>query len=371
VSDTNVSDTHQDCDRAHCVANEAKHSEDASVDQWRRAGLWGWPRGVAPGLAWTCSVALVAWPFAHVVPVLGAPVLAILIGIVVGAARRPSAAAAVGIAFSATRLLQLAIVLLGTGLSLGEVLRVGGRSLPVMLGTLAVALVGAVVFGRMLAVTPRLRTLIGVGTGICGASAIAAVSAIVAASETEIAYAISTIFVFNIVAVVLFPALAHLLDLSQHGFGLWAGTAINDTSSVVAAAYAYGHSAGAQAVVVKLTRTTLIVPIALLLAARRARTVRSDSRRRARLTTRLMPWFLVWFVVAAGLETAGLIPLGLRRPLADTALALITVALAGVGLSSDLGRMRRTGVRPLLLGALLWASVACASLLLQALTHQL
>jgi uncharacterized integral membrane protein (TIGR00698 family) len=370
LSDTNVSDTHQDCDQAHCVGNEAKHGEEASVDQSRRARLSGWLRAVAPGLAWTCSVALVAWPFAHVVPLLGAPVLAILIGIVVGAARRPSAAAAVGIAFSATRLLQLAIVLLGTGLSLGEVLRVGGRSLPVMLGTLAVALVGAVVFGRLLAVTPRLRTLIGVGTGICGASAIAAVSAIVAASGTEIAYAISTIFVFNIVAVVLFPALAHLLDLSQHGFGLWAGTAINDTSSVVAAAYAYGHSAGAQAVVVKLTRTTLIVPIALLLAALNARTAQANSRPRVSLTRRL-PWFLVWFVVAAGLETAGLIPSGLRRPLADTALALIVVALAGVGLSSDLRSMRRTGVRPLLLGAFLWVSVACVSLLLQALTHQL
>ena len=319
-----MSDTHQDCDQAHRVDNEAKHGEDASVDEWRRARLSGWLRAVAPGLAWTCSVALVAWPLAHVVPVLGAPVLAILIGIVVGAARRPSAAAAPGIAFSATWLLQLAIILLGTGLSLGEVLRVGGRSLPVMLGTLAVALVGALAFGRMLAVTPRLRTLIGVGTGICGASAIAAVSAIVAASGTEIAYAISTIFVFNIVAVVLFPALAHLLDLSQHGFGLWAGTAINDTSSVVAAAYAYGHSAGAQAVVVKLTRTTLIVPIALLLAALNARNVQADSRPRVRLTRRL-PWFLVWFVVATGLETAGLIPSGLRRPLANAALALIVV----------------------------------------------
>ncbi len=320
-------------------------------------------RSLVPGLAWTASVALAAWLLAHVVPLLGAPVLAILIGMALTIARRPPAEAAPGIAFSASALLQLAIVLLGTGLGLGQILRVGGRSLPVMLGTLAVALAGAVALGRLLAVVPRLRTLIGVGTGICGASAIAAVSGIVEASATEIAYAISTIFVFNVVAVVLFPVLGRLLHLSQHGFGLWAGTAVNDTSSVVAAAYAYGHAAGAHAVVVKLTRTTLIVPIALALSALRARGRASPWR--------LVPRFLVLFVLAAALNTAGLIGAGAHRPLSDAALALITVALAGVGLGSDLGRMRRTGGRPLVLGALLWGSVASVSLLLQAVTGQL
>jgi uncharacterized integral membrane protein (TIGR00698 family) len=331
-------------------------------------------RSLVLGLACTSSVALAAWLLAHVVPLLGAPVLAILIGMAVALAWRPPAAAAPGIAFSASTLLQLAIVLLGTTLGLGQILRVGGKSLPVMLGTLAVALVGAVVLGRLLAVAPRLRTLIGVGTGICGASAIAAVSGIVEASRTEIAYAISTIFVFNIVAVVLFPPLGHLMHLSQHGFGLWAGTAVNDTSSVVAAAYAYGHTAGSQAVVVKLTRTTLIVPIALALSVWRARTVARADPSAANPVVRprrLVPRFLVWFVLAAVLNTAGLIGAGARRPLSDAAVALITVALAGVGLGSDLGRMRRTGIRPLLLGALLWVSVASVSLLLQAATGQL
>jgi uncharacterized integral membrane protein (TIGR00698 family) len=363
-------DTKVVCDEALRVIDKAEHLEDAPVGDAPRAGFRGWPRSLVPGLAWSASVAFVAWLLAHVIPVLGPPVLAILIGIALGTARRPPAVATAGIAFAATRLLQVAIVLLGTSLALGEVVRVGGRSLPVMLGTLAVALVGAVAFGRLLDVGPRLRALIGVGTGICGASAIAAVSGIVAASETEIAYAISTIFVFNIVAVVLFPPLGHLLDLSQHGFGLWAGTAVNDTSSVVATAYAYGHLAGVQAVVVKLTRTTLIVPIALALSALRARAVQSDSGRRVRIT-QLVPGFLVLFVVAAALDTAGLIPTALHGPLSDAALTLITVALAGVGLSSDLVRMRRVGFRPLLLGALLWVSVASASLLLQALTDQL
>ncbi len=322
------------------------------------------PRGVIHGLVWTSAVALVAWLLAQVVPLLGAPVLAILVGLAVSLVRRPPRGATPGIAFSATVLLQLAIVLLGTGLGLGQIVRIGARSLPVMLGTLAVALAGAVVLGRLLAVSERLRTLIGVGTGICGASAIAAIAGIVEATETEIAYAISTIFVFNLVAVVVFPPLGRLLHLSQHGFGLWAGTAVNDTSSVVAAAYAFGHTAGSQAVVVKLTRTTLIVPIALGLSLLRAR--RPGAR-----TGRLVPWFLVGFVLASALNTAGLIGAGARRLLSDAALALITVALAGVGLASDLGRMRRTGVRPLALGALLWVGVASTSLLLQAATGQL
>jgi uncharacterized integral membrane protein (TIGR00698 family) len=278
--------------------------------------------------------------------------------------RRPAPHAAPGISFASSVLLQLAIVLLGTTLALGQILRVGAKSLPVMLGTLAVALAGAAVVGRLLVVSPRLRALIGVGTGICGASAIAAIAGVIEATETEIAYAISTIFVFNVVAVVLFPALGHLFHLSQHGFGLWAGTAVNDTSSVVAAAYAFGHAAGSQAIVVKLTRTTLIVPIVLGLSARWPH----ESGGRPR---RLVPRFLVLFILASALDTAGLIGADARRALADAALALIIVALAGVGLAADVRGMRRTGTRPLLLGAILWVSVASVSLLLQALTGQL
>ncbi len=297
-------------------------------------------------------------------PLLGPAVLAIVIGIAVSLVRRPGPAAAPGIAFASSVLLQVAIVLLGTGLELRQVVDVGARALPVMLGTLAFALAGAAVLGRLLAVSPRLRALVGVGTGICGASAIAAIAGVVEATETEVAYAISTIFLFNVVAVLAFPPLGRVMHLSQHGFGLWAGTAVNDTSSVVAAAYAFGHAAGSQAVVVKLTRTTLIVPIALGLAALRARGPRGAPRR-------LVPWFLVGFVLASLADTVGLIGGGAHRPLSDAALALIAVALAGVGLASDLGRMRRTGTRPLLLGALLWLGVASVSLLLQAVTGQL
>jgi uncharacterized integral membrane protein (TIGR00698 family) len=314
----------------------------------------------APGLVWASAVAFPAWLLAQVVPLLGAPVLAIVLGVAVSLVRRPGRHAAVDLRLVSSLSLQLAIVLLGATLSLGQILRVGARSLPVMLGTLAVALVGAAVVGRALDVQPRLRTLVGVGTGICGASAIAAVAPIVEATSAEITYAVSTIFAFNLVAVVLFPTLGRLFHLSQHGFGLWAGTAVNDTSSVVAAAYAFGHAAGAQAVVVKLTRTTLIVPIALGLSL-----LRSRGR-----PHRLVPPFLALFVLASILDTAGLVGDDAGRVLARVAVGLITVALAAVGLTADLGAMRRAGPRPLLLGALIWVAVAGTSLGLQALTGQ-
>ena len=216
-----------------------------------------------------------------------------------------------------------------------------------MFGSLASALLAACVFGRRLGVPSRLRTLIGVGTAICGASAIGAVSGVIDARPAEVRYAISTIFAFNLAAVILFPPLGHLFGLSQSEFGLWAGTAVNDASSAVAAGFAYGHQAASHAIVVKLTRTTMIIPIVMALGAR-------SSARRA------IPWFLVWFAVAAALHSCGV-----ELPFAgDAGRFLTTLALAAVGLGSDVGELRLAGWRPLLLGALTWVTVACVSLVL-------
>jgi uncharacterized integral membrane protein (TIGR00698 family) len=230
-----------------------------------------------------------------------------------------------------------------------------------MLGTLAVVLLAARVVGRALGVDSTMRTLVGVGTAICGASAIGAVSGIIAAAEAEIAYAISTIFAFNVVAVVLYPPLGHALGLGQPAFGLWAGTAVNDTSSVVAAAYAYGHTAGDVAVVTKLARTTMIVPIALALAVMHSR--RSGGVPRHART--LVPMFLLWFLAAAALHTLGFVPQTASHAAAWTASVLITVALAAIGLSTRLADLRGTGLRPLALGTVLWAVVGVTGLLLQ------
>ena len=319
----------------------------------------------AGGVALSVALALVATAAGRRVPVVGPAVIAIVLGVAVRALFDPGAWAAPGVAFSSRKLLQAAIVLLGTGLSLGTVLHVGARSLPVMLVTLAVALGGGAAIGRLLGVEAPLRTLLSVGTGICGASAIAAVSAVIEVEAVEVAYAISTIFVFNVAAVLLFPPLGHALGLAAHPFGLWAGTAVNDTPSVVAAGYAYSHAAGDYALVVKLTRTLLIVPIVLTLAALERR---RDSAAAAVNGARVVPLFLVGFLLAAAVNSTGVLGGHLRHELSTAALFLVAVALAAVGLSAQPARIRAAGARPLLLGGVLWALVASTSLAVQALT---
>lgn len=319
-------------------------------------------RGLAAGVAAVCATVAVAEPLGRVVPFVGAPALALLLGMALRLRWSPDDAGRRVLRFVSRTVLQAAIVVLGATFGLGDVVRIGRGSLPLMLGTLAAGLAAAWLVGRALRVEPTMRTLVGVGTAICGASAIGAVSGIVAAAETEIAYAISTIFVFNVVAVVLYPALGHLLGLSQHAFGLWSGTAVNDTSSVVAAAYAYGHAAGDVAVVTKLARTTMIVPIALGLAALQSRKGGGGARRPI---WRLVPVFLVLFLLASGLHSAGAVTAAAAHGLARAATLLIAAALAAIGLSTRLTDLRRTGLRPLALGTVLWAVVGVTGLLLQ------
>jgi uncharacterized integral membrane protein (TIGR00698 family) len=314
--------------------------------------------GLVPGLVAAVAVAAVAWPLGRLVPQVGSPAFGLALGVAVASAAPRARALDAGLAFASRYVLQAAVVVLGATLSLGRVSSVGWSSLPVLLVSLAAAFLVAFLGGRLLRVPDRLTTLVGVGTGICGASAIAAVSGVVGAAEAEIAYAISTIFAFNLVAIVLFPLLGHLLGLSESAFGVWAGTAINDTSSVVAAAYSFGSAAGAQAVVVKLTRTLAILPVAAALAV-------AVGRTQALAWRRIVPWFLLAFVLAAGLRTAGAIPRSADHSTRLLAEALITVALAAIGLSTRLGDLRRTGPRPLLLGGLVWVAVAVASLAVQ------
>jgi uncharacterized integral membrane protein (TIGR00698 family) len=275
---------------------------------------------------------------------------------------------AVGYTLASKKVLQLSIVVLGLGLSLGTVVDVGGSSLPVMLGTLAVALGGAFVLGRLLGVRGDTQLLIGVGTGICGASAIAATTAVIGAEKSKVAYAIGTIFTFNIAAVLLFGPIGHLLGLSQHAFGLWAGTAINDTSSVVASAFGYGPEAGGYGIVVKLTRALMLVPIVLVLAWRRS-AERPGGKRVA--LHKVVPVFLVGFLLASLLNTVGLVPASWHGAIGVLGTFLITMALAGIGLGMRPADLRAAGPRPLLLGGLLWIAVAASSLGLQALTGQL
>lgn len=343
-------------------------------------------RTIGPGLALAVFVALVAIPLGTAEPVIGAPVLAIVLGIVLAAAIRPAEHLRPGLNFAARPVLQSGIMVIGATLSLHQVARVGLESLPVMLGTLTVAFIGAWGLGRLLGIPGELQILIGVGTGICGASAIAATSAVLAPKRSNVAYAIGTIFTFNIIAVLLFPALGHAWKLGPHPFGLWAGTAINDTSSVAAAAFAYSPDAGPYAVVVKLCRTLALIPITVILGMLRARRDRAEpdgppaglsraGRARRRFAAipwrRLMPLFLLGFLLASTLATLGLIPASWNSRIVEISTFLITTALAAIGLSMRLSDIRGAGPRPLLMGGLLWILLAATSLGLQTTSHSL
>ncbi|MFK4084189.1 YeiH family protein [Kribbella sp. NPDC020789] len=337
-----------------------------------------------PGLIVVLALAAAAVPLGRLVPVVGGPVFGIVLGVLAGLAfpRVRSEVFRPGIDFASKNLLQVSIVVLGTGLSLQQVAHVGLSSLPVMLGTLALALGGAWLFGRLLGVRDDTQVLIGVGTAICGGSAIAAATAAIGARRSSVAYALATIFTFNIVAVLTFPPLGHLLGMSPEAFGLWAGTAINDTSSVVAAGYAYNQSAGDQAIVVKLTRSLTLIPIVLTLVALKVRRENRAARaldvqggasyEGATASTRgplpwkkLVPLFLIGFIAAAGLRTAGVVPDGWLPTLSLVGTCLITAALTAIGLSLRPRELRDAGPRPLLLGAILWVLVAVGSLVLQ------
>ena len=376
---------------ASAVAAQAEHAPHGWTSFRTRA------RGIAPGLALALGVAAVATVVGQHVPLVGSAVPGAVIGAVIALALKPGARLAPGLKYASSFVLQCSVVLLGAQLSIGEAARVGVSSLPVMLGTLAICLGAAWLYGRLLGVPRDLRTLIGVGTGICGGSAIAAVSPVIEAASTDVGYAISTIFLFNIAAVLAFPLLGHALGMSQQSFGLFAGTAVNDTSSVVATATTYGAAATSHAVVVKLVRTLMIIPICLGLAALTARRPhpvtaaqgtpaqaaviasapsapavrRGPARMSPRRVLKLVPWFLIGFVLVAAVNSAGLIPAAAHSPLQHVSVFLVAVALSAIGLSTNVAALRKAGPKPLLLGALLWVTVAAASLGLQALTGTL
>lgn len=227
-----------------------------------------------PGVLFCTILALPAWFLGEKFPLVGAPVFAILLGMIIGNFHTNREQTVEGIAFTSKYVLQIAVVLLGFGLNLTQVVKVGTESLPIIISTILVSLIIAFLLQRWLKLDVNTATLVGVGSSICGGSAIAATAPVIQAKDEEVAKSISVIFLFNILAALIFPTLGELLHLSNHGFAVFAGTAVNDTSSVTAAATAWDAVHGSNtldgATIVKLTRTLAIIPITLGLSFYRA-----------------------------------------------------------------------------------------------------
>ena len=317
---------------------------------------------IASGVLVALALAAPSWFLGRVVPIIGAPIFSIVLGMALSFVTKPDQIER-GLAVVARRVLQYSIVLLGFSLDLGVVARVGVQSLSVMVFTITAALLTAYLLGRVLRLDPKVNTLIGVGTAICGGSAIAAAAPVIDASEEEVAFSISTIFLFNIIAVFLFPVLGHLQGMSQHSFGLWAGTAVNDTSSVVAAAFSYGDEAGRYATVVKLTRTLMIIPITLALALQRG--WKGAAGKTSVRISRIVPWFVFAFLAASLLRTTVKMPGETASTLSEIGKFGICVAMAAIGLRSNPLKLVRRGVKPIVVGLACWAAVAIVALLVQ------
>ena len=318
------------------------------------------------GVLIALAIAIAAYFLGKMVPVIGGAVLGITIGILITSLFKLPAKSRKGIKFTSKYILQLAVVLLGFDMNMASVIRVGQQSLLVILLTISAAFITALFVGRLLKVNKTLTTLVGVGTAICGGSAIAAASSAINADDQDISYSISTIFLFNVIAVYLFPFVGHLLNLSDTGFGMWAGTAINDTSSVVAASFSYSDAAGNFATVVKLTRSLMILPVTLALAFVTARENREQQHFNF---VQIFPWFVLAFLVAAILNSTGWIPVTITGTLAQTGKFLIIMAMAAIGLNTSIQGFVKAGPRALILGAAVWFAVMVSSLIVQLLTQ--
>jgi len=331
-------------------------------------------------------IAMPAWFLGKVFPVVGSPVFGILAGMMLSlffpklsGLKWRFGGLEKGIKMTSKKVLQLSIILLGFGMNLFHVFKVGSQSIMVILVTLAASFVTAYLVGKSLSLDGKVTTLIGVGTSICGGSAIAATAPVIEASDEEVAHAISTIFLFNVLAVFIFPTLGRLLGLSDMGFGMWAGTAINDTSSVVAAGTAWSSAAGndtalAFATIVKLTRTLMIVPITLFLAiytARKKSLLDGTGEGGNELSetenfnfVKVFPWFVIGFLAAAVVNT--IFELGaLSTVLVTVGKFLIVMAMAAIGLNTKIKKLLTQGLKPVVLGICCWIAVAGASLLVQ------
>ncbi len=321
-----------------------------------------------PGIMFTIIIAIPAWFLGRAFPIIGGPVLGILFGMLLAFWKRPDMFDD-GIKYTSKKLLQYSIILLGFGMNLFNIFEVGGQTLILMAFTLTIAFGTAFAAGRLLKIDPKTNILIGVGTAICGGSAIAATAPVIHADDEEVARSISTIFLFNVIAAFLFPFFGHILGMSDHAFGLWAGTAINDTSSVVAAGYTFSNEAGNLAVIVKLTRTLMIVPITLALAIYTARKSEGHSKNGkaggSYNIVKIFPWFVIGFVAASVINTFVPMPGSTGTILAQAGKFLIIMAMGAIGLNTNVVKLLKSGAKPILLGLTCWLVLSLTSLGIQ------
>lgn len=330
---------------------------------------------IIPGFLLAIFLAIAAITIENLLPIhlIGASVIALFLGILINHFFPLSQKVRPGLTFTSKKILKLAIILLGASLELGTILRVGRLSLTVMLFTLLTCFGGGYFIGRALGLNWKLSNLISAGTGICGGSAIAAIAPAIDATDNDIAYAMSATFLFDMAMILLFPFMGRAMGLSDMAYGLWSGTAINDTSSVVAAGYAFSEVAGDFATMVKLTRTLSIIPAVIIFALievnlkkKAALTQGKDSAHRSPIPfLSLFPWFILGFLLLALINSFGLIPVQASQLTKTASKFFMVASLAAIGLGTGVGEMRKSGVRPMIHGFIISALVVIVAILVE------
>lgn len=330
----------------------------------------------APGILLCLAIAIPSWFLGTAFPIVGGAVIAILAGMVLTLIIKNKGILESGIKFTSKKVLQWAVVLLGFGMDLNVVLETGKQSLPIIVCTITISLVVAFLLNKVIKMPSKVATLIGVGSSICGGSAIAATAPVIDADEEEVAQSISVIFLFNVLAALLFPSFGQLIGFdttSGEAFGIFAGTAVNDMSSVTATASTWdgmfnlGSATLDKAVTVKMTRTLAIIPITLVLALIRTKKEKKSGAGQVNLK-KIFPFFILFFIAASIITTIAVsrgVSVEVFDPLKTLSKFMIVMAMAAIGMNTNIVKLVKSGAKPILLGFCCWVSITGVSLLLQ------
>lgn len=329
-----------------------------------------------PGILLSVVIAFLSVFLESLLPihVIGAAVIAMFIGMFINHFLKDSKLFASGIKFTSKKILKFAIILLGLSLNITTILNVGKMSLAVMFFTLLTCFGGGYFIGKALGLNWKLSNLISAGTGICGGSAIAAISTTIDADDNDVAYAMSATFIFDMAMIILFPIMGRALGMTNEAFGIWAGTAVNDTSSVVATGYAFSEGAGDYATMVKLTRTLAIIPTVITFALVQLRLKRKEARElqksgddiKANFSiVKIFPWFILGFVAMAIVASIVPIPDIIVGNTKTVSKFLMVCALAAIGLNTSLSGLKKSGIRPMIHGFIISALVVIVALLVE------
>ena len=329
-----------------------------------------------PGLVLSVLIAFVATWIEGLLPIhlIGGAVIAMFLGMFINYFLGEVKLLAPGLKFTSKKVLKFAIILLGLSLNITTILNVGKMSLLVMIFTLATCFGGGHFIGKALGLNWKLSNLISAGTGICGGSAIAAIAPTIDAEDSDVAYAMSATFLFDMAMIILFPIMGRALGMSDEAFGIWAGTAVNDTSSVVATGYAFSEGAGDYATMVKLTRTLSIIPTVITFAFIQLRLKKKEAlaagqageELRANFSIKtIFPWFILGFLAMSVVASIFTIPAAVVTNTKTVSKFLMVCALAAIGLNTSFASMKKSGIRPMIHGFIISALVVVVALLVE------